>query len=189
MITKLYERYFQKSRSFLFPALGIPKTVHPLIQTYIGLNDVIKPEDNKLICLFHHASTHSYERFEQEYLFRNPLFHDCEVVRDEPSIYIFNLEVLKQDWDKFLKGKYSQLSDGLKDAIKDYYGSKSGEYEYVDTYLYPDRYYKLYATLLNESEETLKSVGELCDIYDPEKERLLFSTEKFGKLENNSLHL
>lgn len=189
MITSLYNRYFQKSRSFLFPALGIAKSLHPPIQTFISLNDTIKPADQKLVCLFQHSSTEKYERFETDSLYGNPLYYDSEVNPNEPSIYIFSFEALKTDWEYFLQGKYSQLSGELKQAIRNYYGEKTPEYAYVDSFLYPHNYFEVYASLLGESVQTLQSVGELCDPYDAVKEKLLFSTRMLGKMENKSISL
>ena len=53
MIDKLYSKYFQKSRSFLYPVLGIKKKSSVIPSgTYVSIKDKIGPEDMKLICTF-----------------------------------------------------------------------------------------------------------------------------------------
>jgi hypothetical protein len=69
-------------------------------------------------------------------------------------------------------GKYSKLSTVLKRAIKNYYGDKSSEYKYIETFLYPEKYFTLYAKLLDVDVKTLQETGELCDPCDMEKENL-----------------
>ena len=181
MITNLYDRYFQKSRSFLFPALGIRKIDINPAQTFIGLNDFIKPNERKLICLFEHSDTLKYEEFENNLLFGNPLYHDSEINPGQSSIYIFNFDAHKQDFDRFLQGKYSQLSPEFKLVIKNYYGEHTPEYAYMETYLFPEKFFDLYSELLDVNKKIVMTSGELCNIYDQEKETLVFSTIKLEK--------
>lgn len=177
MIHSIYKNYFQKSRSFLFPALGIKKGNFNPTQTFISLDEPpIKPQDRKLVCLFEKTDDPRFEQFEKDMLTGNPLFKEYLVTPSSDVIYIFDYEGYKTDWDNFLLGKYSRLSDGFKTAIKSYYGHNSKEYEYMDTYLYPELYFEKYAELLDVDLPTLLKVGELCDKYDPEKEKLIFST-------------
>jgi hypothetical protein len=188
MIDILYSNYFQKSKSFLFPTLGItkynssPEFIYgnkndKHIQTYISLNESIQPTDRKLICMIDHRETLRFEKFENNFLFSNPLYHDSIINPGKPSLYIFNLEPFKNDWDTFLQGKYSQLSEELKLLIKNYYGENTKEYEYIDSYLYPKKYYDLYSQLLDIPKSEIIKVGELCDVCDLEKETLIYSTE------------
>jgi len=51
--------------------------------------------------------------------------------------------------------------------------TNSGNYVYVDSYLFPEKYFQLYADLLDTSEELLRSVGELCSPPDLDKENLV----------------
>lgn len=183
MITSLYNRYFQKSRSFLFPALGITKLNIAPLQTFIGLDEVIIPQDRKLICLFEHKETLKYEEFETSLLYGNPLYTSSEIYPGKPSIYIFDFAEHHQDWDLFLRGQYSKLSPEFKLVIKNYYGEKTAEYAYIDTYLYPEKYFDLYSDLLEVPRKLIIETGELCNMYDVEKETLIFSTNKLEKCE------
>lgn len=177
MITRLYQKYFQKSRSFIYPILGINKKDYSPVQTFVALDDRIAPEDMRLVCLFEHKNTPNFKKFEEKMLLGNPLFLESVVREDGLSLYIFDFSIFHHDWDMFLAGKYSKLSPEFKLAIRNYYGINSGDYEYIDTYLYPDRYHKLYSTLLDEPLDIIKSIEELCNPFDSEKELLKFTPE------------
>lgn len=177
MIDKLYGKYFQKSRSFLYPALGIKRTSSTLPSgTYISLYGMIEPEDVKLICTFQQTDSEEFKTFEEQMLLSNPLFVEKIPVKDY-NLYVFDLEIYQSDYFNFILGKYSKLSPHLKRAIKNYYGEKSAEYKYIETYLYPDKYFETYARLLDIDVETLKASGELCDPFDLEKETLKIPKE------------
>lgn len=172
MIDKLYGKYFQKSRSFLYPVLGIKRTSNRApAGTYISLDGKIGAEDMKLICTFKHDESEGFQSFENQMLTSNPLFEEKIVVKDY-NLYVFNFEPYKHDWFNFLLGKYSKLSIVVKRAIKTYYGENSAEYKYIESYLYPEKFIDVYAKLLDVSTDSLKSIGELCDPFDMEKETL-----------------
>lgn len=181
MIEKLYGKYFQKSRSFLYPALGIKRGKFIPSGTYISIKGLIEPEDMKLICTFKENNSEEFKAFEDHMLITNPLFSE-KMKTENGNIYIFNLEIYKNDYFYFLVGKYSQFSSVLKRAIKMYYGEKSAEYNYIETYLYPEKHFEHYAKLLDVEVETLKNLGELCDSFDLEKETLQISTEDLEML-------
>lgn len=177
MIEKLYNKYFQKSRSFLFPALGIKKTNDFIpAGTYISVKDKINPEDIKLICSFKIEDSPEFREFENTMLLSNPLF--SEVIRiNDYNLYVFDFQIYENDWFNFLLGKYSRFSSVLKRAIKNFYGESSQEYKYMDTYLFPDKYFTVYAKLLDVDVEELKKVGELCDPCDLDKETIKIPVE------------
>ena len=93
------------------------------------------------------------------------------------NLYVFDLEIYQADFFNFLLGKYSKISSHLKKAIKNYYGENSAEYKFIETYLYPDKYFETYAKLLNVKTDILNNVGELCDPCDLEKEILKIPVE------------
>jgi len=177
MIEKLYKKYFQKSKSFLFPALGIKKRSYATpIETYISIEGMIQPEDFKLICCYNKDDSEKYKEFEEAMLITNPLFVE-KMEMDDINIYVFDLDIYQSDFFNFLLGRYSKLSNILKKTIKGHFGEKSGEYAYIETYLYPDKYYETYAKLLDIDVNTIKSSGELCDAYDVDRETLKISSE------------
>lgn len=182
MIDSLYTKYFQKSRSFLYPALGIKRTsVHAPTGTYIALEGLINAEDMKLVCTFKEDSSAGFKSFEEQLLLTNPLFDKIVHIEDY-SVYTFDFSGYQNDWFNFIMGKYSKFTNPLKKAIKLYYGAESSEYKYIDSYLYPDKYIDSYAKLLGVDAEVLSQVGELCDACDLEKETLKIPVEHLENL-------
>lgn len=182
MIDKLYGKYFQKSRSFLYPALGIKKGSYITPSgTYISLAGRVEPEDVKLICTFRDDQSEGFKSFENQMLLTNPLFVEKIRIKDF-NLYVFDLEIYQADYFNFLMGKYSKLSAHLKKAIKSYYGENSAEYKFIETYLYPEKYFDTYAKLLNIDVSLLKKVGELCDPCDLDKEILKIPVEDLESL-------
>lgn len=185
MITSLYTKYFQKSRSFLFPALGIKRTSNfSPSGTYIGLQGIIEPEETKLICAYKEDKTVGFKSFEEQMLLTNPLFSQVITIRDY-NLYVFDYQTYTDDWFNFILGKYSKLSPVLKRAIKSYYKEGTTEYDYIETYLFPEKYFDLYARLLDVDPRILKETGELCDPCDIEKETLKIPIEDLAMLQKS----
>ena len=182
MIDKLYGKYFQKSRSFLYPMLGIKRGSYITpAGTYISLAGRVEPEDVKLICTFRDDQSEGFKSFENQMLLTNPLFIEKIRIKDF-NLYVFDLEIYQTDFFNFLLGRYSKFSNHLKRAIKTYYGEKSAEYQVIETYLYPDKYFDTYAKLLDVNVDLLRKIGELCNPCDLEKEILKIPVEDLESL-------
>ncbi len=172
------EYYFQKSRVFIYPVLGIEKvsSVTP-IETYLSW-DTISHYDMKLLCLYYARADAEFAKFESKKLIGNMFFEEAyEVEPDDQlrsrKLYKFNLNCLGQnEWSTFLKGKYSQLSEALKDKIKDHYRGNSVNFAYAESFLYPKKYYKNYSELLGTPVSVLQEAGELTSKPDLQKEQL-----------------
>jgi len=165
--------YFQKSRVFLYPTLDIKRGVSIVpIETYVSWKGNYAKEDCKLICLYHLRNDAEFRNFEKHKLFGNRLFHDFKETPDEKAVYIFDLSQYKEDWNNFLKGSYSKFSADHKRKIKNFYGTNSPNYAYIESFINPEKYYGMYSQILLVGEKTLKDVGELCDKPDFEKETL-----------------
>jgi len=178
MIKNLYQAYFQKSKTFLFPALKISRNSSIQVsQTFISWEGLYKPEDKKLVLVYEDTDTPAFIAFEAKVLRSHPLFFTDYKTSDGKRIYVYDYAVLHKDWDNFLAGKYSRLSKELKKAILEYYGKKSMEYEYVASYLFPEEFFDIYAELLDIKIDILEKVGELCDVYNPEEETCKISVE------------
>lgn len=177
MIENLYGKYFQKSKSFLYPILGVPKnvTINP-IGTYLSIKGSIDPDDMKLVCVYAKNDSPEFKEFEVQMLISNPLYDKTICIKDH-ILYVFDFQIYKNDWFNFLLGKYSKLSTIIKRAIKVYYGETSIEYQYMNSYLNPNKYFSSYAKLLDMADEELEEIGELCDPCNLEKETL----ELFGE--------
>lgn len=184
MLKKIYNKYFQKSKSFLYPALGIKKSSEfTPTNTYLSIEDYIGFEDCKLICKFKKYDTEKFKEFEKDMLIENPLYI-CKIEEEEYLLYVFDYQIYTSDWFNFILSKYSKLSKTMKKAIKDYYGEKSKEYEFIRTYIYPKDYFSQFAELLDVSVKDLENIGELCNPYDETKETLKISVEYLNCLEN-----
>jgi hypothetical protein len=72
----------------------------------------------------------------------------------------------------FIEGKFSKFDNKIKNKILDFFEKNSGNYVYVHSFLYPNKWYDRYAELLGVKPDLLKEVGELCSITDVDKENL-----------------
>jgi hypothetical protein len=66
--------------------------------------------------------------------------------------------------------KYSKISQNSKKILSTYYGVHTPEWVFMESYLYPEKYFKIYAEILKVDIDDLKAVGELCEKYDLDKE-------------------
>jgi hypothetical protein len=174
VIDALYRTYFQKSKIFLYPLLDIKRgaSVVPE-QTYLSWEGFLGTEDIKLIALYPKRTDREYLSFEKNVLLKHSRTTDFVELSDTQVIVTYDFSDLESDYRKFIAGKFSQMDIKLKRKIRDFFETNSGNYVYVDSYLFPEKYFQLYADLLNTSEELLRSVGELCSPPDLDKENLV----------------
>jgi hypothetical protein len=174
VIDALYRKYFQKSKIFLYPLLAIKRgtSVVPS-ETYVSWNNTITSEDMTLVCVYNPRTDQEYLQFEKNVLLRHNRLIDFVKVDDEHIVVTFNFSDLNDDWFNFLNGKYSKIDINTKRKILDFFDKKSGNYAYVESYLFPEKHFETYAKILGVDVNVLKSVGELCDKPDLEKESLL----------------
>lgn len=188
-IERIYMDYHQKSRSFLNPLIGIHKGsfIQPL-QTYISWPDVgINPEDRKLLLQFNKMDSEGYRKYEAINLLSNTLYEAHYHTENDRIVYVFDLSSYKTDFDNFLGGRYSKLTMTIKALLGRYYGRTSGEWAFIESYLYPERFYDIYTNMLWDKKDIekwnprrwLEEVGQLCDKPNLQKETLY---EKLSKL-------
>lgn len=172
-IKSLYKDYFQKSRIFMYPLLNIKRgsSVTP-IETYMSWKNQFSIYDKKLICVYYLRDDIEFRLFEKEKLLNNELFYDFKELSDDKGVYIFDFQQHTSDWDFLLLGKYSKLSKEYKNKIENFYGNKDPNYAYIESFLYPEKYFKMYSEIIGVNETLLKGVGELCSILDIDKETL-----------------
>lgn len=173
MAISLYKDYVQKSRIFLYPILEIKRgaSVTP-IETYVSWEGQYTSKDMKLICLYHLRSDPEFLAFEKEILYKNKHFFDFKQLEDNKGVYTFDFSNYDKDWNKIMRGKYSELSTGYKKKIETFYGKRDANYAYIESFLYPEKYYSMYAEMLLVKENLLNEVKELCSKLDFEKETL-----------------
>ncbi len=170
---KLYREYFQKSKVFLYPLLGIKKGVRFVpVQTYISWNDIYPKDKNKLLCFYtvEEKWIKEFEMFAELFLTTNVLFDEMHKIGNLDFLYIFDLGTYKRDINKFKIGKYSKFTKRTKEIIMKFFGETGTISEYIESYLYPEFYYEDYSEILNVEMNDLKKVGELCSKPDLDKE-------------------
>jgi hypothetical protein len=174
VINTLYSKYFQKSKIFLYPLLGIKRgtSVVPS-ETYLGWNNIYTPEDMKLICLYEMRQDQDYKRFEANVLLKHTRLHDYKVINSEQTVFVFDFSDLKEDWDHLINGRYSKLSKQTKETILGFFEQYSGNYVYINSYLNPENWFERYSEILGVDKKLIEEVGELCDKPDLDKECLL----------------
>ncbi len=171
MISEIYRKYFQKSYTFLYPLLGFHKSKHPKpYQTYLAWPGVCDPEDRKLVCVYERDATDEWREFEREILITHKSLDQVIPVDDELIAYVFDMNPFKEDLDAFLTGKYSRMSVESKKKLTDYYGVHTPEWVYIESFLFPEKYFSQYAKILDVDEDLIRQVGELCEGYDRERE-------------------
>lgn len=183
-IKSLYRDYVQKSKIFLYPALEIKRGVSVTpIQTYVSWKGKYTLDDCKFITLYHLRDDEEFKVFEKKKLLGNPLFHDFFEVGDSMGIYVFDFTQLKHDWECFIHGGYSHMSLEHKKRIREFFKDSNTHYAYVESYLYPQKYFDMYANMLVHDREDapgmkklVTEVGELCSVPDFEQEHLVMET-------------
>jgi len=172
----LYKGYFQKSRVFLYPILGIARGISTVPEeTYIAWPDRIKAEDQKLVCLYTCTTHPDFELFRKNILLKHKLLDDIVLDHGEDEIYIFDLAGMGKDYTRFLNGRYSQFSEELKNTVLDFFVENDRTGELILSYLNPQEHYTEYARLLDVDEKLLEEVGELCTAPDLKKETLILN--------------
>jgi hypothetical protein len=70
------------------------------------------------------------------------------------------------------------MSAPVKRRILDFFKNNHSNYKYLESYLYPEKYFKTYAELLDVPIEVLQEVGELTSPPDIAKETLRLKAEE-----------
>lgn len=174
VINTLYGKYFQKSKIFLYPLLGIKRGTSVIPdETYVSWNEKYSPEDMKLVCVYKTRTDSEYTTFEANVLLKHTRLYDYVKVNETTSVFIFDFSDHQENWQMFTEGKFSNFDNKIKNKILDFFEKNSGNYVYVHSFLYPNKWYERYAELLGVKPDLLKDVVELCDKPDFDKENLL----------------
>lgn len=170
MINEIYRQYFQKSFTFLYPLLGFNRTSHPRpLKTFMFWKGYPE-ESNMLFCLYNREGTKEWFNFESTKLITHKMLHDCIELDDDQIMYVFNMGDHVNEINAVLNGKYSTMSKTAKSLITDYYGVTSPEWVYMESFMFPSKYFKIYADILDADVNIIKEVGELCPPCDFQKE-------------------
>ena len=105
MIKSLYNRYFQKSKIFLFPLFELPKCkITNEVETYLIFDNIVRLKDFKIVCIFKNTNTDEFIQFEKKYLIYCPYILE-KYDGENQILYVFSLENFKKDYSYFLEGK------------------------------------------------------------------------------------
>ena len=183
VIQTIYGKYFQKSKIFLYPPLDIKRgtSVVPS-ETYISWKNTYTSEDMKLVCVYKSRTDSEYLNFEKQVLLKHNRLSNYIKIDSETTVFIFDFSDLKNDWTYFINGKYSKISLKIKNKIINFFDKNSGNYVYVTSYLFPEKYYEDYANILDCPIELLISVEELCDKPNLDKEKLLIEVANLDNI-------
>lgn len=188
-LNSIYSKYFQKSKVFVYPLLGIARgsSVIP-IETYFSWKDMVESEDKKLVCLYPNRKDEEFKSFNKSVLMRHTRLDNIYEIDDDNIVYVFDFNDLGNDWEMIIEGKYSKISKNLKHDVLKFFKNKPGNYTYMESYLFPEKYFRDYSDILAVPESLLKSVGELCPIPDSEREHLTLDYVDLG-ISKNTLSL
>lgn len=172
-VKSIYTKYFQKSKVFLYPLLGIKRGAKVIpSETYLAWGD-IKAEDMKLVCLYHPENKLQYKEYEKKVLIKHTRLCQIHKIDNKNKLFIFDLSDLKDNWGLFLDGKYSKMDKYFKSKILNFFPEDSANYVYMKSYLFPNKFFGDYSEILNVDESFLKEIGELCNKPNLEKETLI----------------
>jgi len=188
-LNSVYKKYFQKSKVFLYPILGIKRgsSVIP-IETYISWDGHYTSEDMKLICVYEVRQDDEYKKFEKNILLNHSRLANYSKINSQ-LVLAFDFSDLEDDWFHFINGQYSKINMNLKQKILNFFDKTSGNYAYMHSYLIPEKYFNNYAELLNVEPETLIKVGELCSKPDIAKETLIMEIADLENISEKLLNL
>ena len=148
-VKSIYTKYFQKSKVFLYPLLGIKKGAKVIpSETYIAWNN-IKAEDMKLICLYHPENKLLYKEYENKILLKHTRLSEIVKLDRGNKLFIFDFSDMEDDWMKFIDGRYSKMDNVTKSKILGFFPESSANYVYMRSYLYPKVFFKDYAECLD----------------------------------------
>ena len=170
IIPDIYKKYFQKSKIFLYPLLGIERGNVVPEEVYLSIRFKFKPQDRRLVLVYDPRMDLRYETFKDDRLVNHNFLIESFQDQNGKETYVFDMTEFADDWDLFLSGKYSKMSIKVRNLILNYFDKSRGNYVYVHSFLFPENWFKRYAEILDVSEALLKEVGELCDIPNFEKE-------------------
>ncbi|GAB4052801.1 hypothetical protein [Spirosoma litoris] len=176
IIDRLYSRYFQKSRGFIYPLLDLSRHLaFQPHQVYIEWSPMdISVRDHKLIAVFAYEDDEpGWQLYMNELLLKHPYLADMYLLDDAKLAFVFDLSEYGSDIDLFWEGKYSKLSPFCKIMVRNFYGIGTPEWAYMESFLEPEKHFVTYAALIEVEEAVLRATGELCDPPNHIKETLL----------------
>jgi len=177
VINQLYKKYFQKSKILLYPLLGIERGNIAPLEVYLSIVGKYTPQDQKLICVYDPTSDENYLELKKERLEKHSLLSEQFVDKNGHEVFVFDFSKYASTWNLLLDGKYSQIPIKEKNIILNFFEKNSGNYIYIHSYLFPNKWHERYAEILDVPVDLIKEVNELIDKPDFEKETFHYKVE------------
>jgi hypothetical protein len=177
VINQLYKKYFQKSKILLYPLLGIERGNIAPLEVYLSIEGKYTPQDQKLICVYDPTSDENYLELKKERLEKHSLLSEQFVDKNGHEVFVFDFSKYASTWNLLLDGKYSQIPIKEKNIILNFFEKNSGNYIYIHSYLFPNKWHERYAEILDVPVDLIKEVNELIDKPDFEKETFHYKVE------------
>jgi hypothetical protein len=156
--------------------LGLQRGLTAPEEVYFSWEGKYSPEDQKLILVYTNVSGSLYQELKNTKLANHRLLLEIIPTMQDQEIYVFDFSSYASDWDHLIAGRYSKMSLKTKQTVLDYFERYSGNYIYMHSFLFPNKWFKRYAEILDVPEDLLVEVGELCDKPDWDKELLRVHT-------------
>tara|TARA_B100000780_G_C21071805_1_gene431316 strand:+ start:25 stop:600 length:576 start_codon:yes stop_codon:yes gene_type:complete len=170
----VYTDYFQKSKVFMYPLLGLKKGLsHVPKQTYIAWEDVYSVDDRMFLCLYHTKMNDVFKVFVKQNLLTNKYFLKQIELDKARHLFVFDFNKIKFDYDNFIAGKYSRFTVDGKINILDFFGYDDKVSEYIHSFLSPEESHDEYAKFLGVDPEDIANVHEICTPPDLDKETMI----------------
>jgi len=195
MATLTDSRYVQKSKLFLLPLIELKKDqyIKPKGPYIMDKQKRITTADYKLIVPFDKEDSSEFNHYETNYILTSSCLDSNEYYEtDNLRIYVFDLDHFKEDFDVFLKGKYTDLHTKTKGFINLYWGTeyygKFSPHPKIEAYLAPTlSTYERFADELKIPLGDLLRIGQLLDPPDLEKETFISDNFKHTKVNETEL--
>jgi pyruvate/oxaloacetate carboxyltransferase len=114
------------------------------------------------------------------------LFYKYIDLGKNKHLFIFDFATYKNDFNRFIKGQYSQFSLESKLAILDFFISSQEMSDHVHDFLSPEFAHSKYAIELDVDIKEIENVYEICSIPDLNKETFQNNNLKIDCLLNNN---
>jgi hypothetical protein len=166
----VYTDYFQKSKVFLYPLLGLGRGIEFVPkETFLSWNKQYTTTDYKLICVYNTKRTVKFKNFELKFLTAHSMY-ETHFDLGTKQVYIFDMRPFKHDYNMLLKGSYSKFSKGSQVRIMNYFVDKDSISNIIESFFNPSDYHREYAKYLDVEINQVQNVYEICSKPDLSKE-------------------
>lgn len=163
--------YYQKSKLFLLPLAEVPRNpiIKPVGTYIIDSNRGITEKEYKLILPFEKDDSSEFSFYEKSLIDSN--FFDTVNYYETKKhrVYVYSLLSYKDDYDRFLQGKYTEFSNSVKTLINIYWGKlhkgKFIPHAQIDAYINPN--IMTYEQVSDELDVPIKLLVRLKQLLDP----------------------